>query len=978
MTDVSLHSVATSEVEILDRALKRAEKMPEVVSALALLSKKDQETLGEQLYGIRDEMLRRVAPERNRLQSIELDLRENEWTARQLFPSIVAGDEDLAISADRFHTGCSEIITQAREAGVDVPPSWLLTMKPFQQLARETSGAPKRPHDAGGEPSLRTLATDLRDATLSALSATSILDEDIWADFVEPPGKEGDELTLLHLFKGKLERFYGHYQRFERSVSWREKVIRRYLLLRVRDSDYITLIAELESFSLSLENSLLNDAILPEFRRLLNERLTGRNVTRIRVRDAPGLRDPKPEIPTSTHAIRRVQELIRNNMNGMSIGIAGPRGSGKTTLIEGLCTGRVSSGDEEVRRELLGVKVSAPVAYDSREFILHLFAEVCRKTLELKRVPDEKDEQEVGDEPRAALYVICGGFVGGILLVAGIVLTARSIRAEIASNSAIVLASGLTIFAAAVFVILRRQTRRHRRRRISKLRARASSVSLRFEGRLLNADVLVVTLSGVLVSFMQLAAPRQPDKYLGGCVLLALSALPLGIARAFHPQPEDIPSMRIPLENSKSPSWLNACLLWGSTLLFSVGAVMVTLAILGSSISLATIMGYGLALLGWGVLWIIVGHSGPTSGVLLHDMVFEDRLGIQARACLDAIDFQRTFSMERSAIVRLAGTAKLPVGFESQLKSGMSWSKQRQSYPALVDRFNEYIEDLGSEYHVIIGIDELDKLGSVATAENFLNDIKGIFGIRGCYFLVSVSEDAAASFHRRGVPYRDVFDSCFDDIVIADYLNHESAQELLHEKVTDIPAPFVGLCYTLSGGLARDLIRTARSLVDRAGGGINVSAAAAILCQSEGISKARGIQYELSLISGNAKVADLLSLVADMTRGSTSATEYLEWSEVISGWLTSTNAASIEAERGDGRGPDALNLAAELSAFYHFLATVIEFFGDTLGRIGMQSRAEHEKYVGSLDLLASARQSLSVNPRIAVSRAEGFRNAWRS
>ena len=39
-----------------------------------------------------------------------------------------------------------------------------------------------------------------------------------------------------------------------------------------------------------------------------------------------------------------------------------------------------------------------------------------------------------------------------------------------------------------------------------------------------------------------------------------------------------------------------------------------------------------------------------------------------------------------------------------------------------------------------------------------------LFGIDHCFYLVSVSQDAMSSFERRGIPFRDTFDSALDDI----------------------------------------------------------------------------------------------------------------------------------------------------------------------------------------------------------------------
>jgi hypothetical protein len=83
---------------------------------------------------------------------------------------------------------------------------------------------------------------------------------------------------------------------------------------------------------------------------------------------------------------------------------------------------------------------------------------------------------------------------------------------------------------------------------------------------------------------------------------------------------------------------------------------------------------------------------------------------------------------------------------------------------------------------VRIGIDELDKIDSVHDAGRFLNEIKVLFGIPHCFFLVSLSEDAMSQFERRGLPMRDVFDSSFDDVVRVGPLDASRSVALLRER----------------------------------------------------------------------------------------------------------------------------------------------------------------------------------------------------
>src|SRR5260370_36913284 len=89
-------------------------------------------------------------------------------------------------------------------------------------------------------------------------------------------------------------------------------------------------------------------------------------------------------------------------------------------------------------------------------------------------------------------------------------------------------------------------------------------------------------------------------------------------------------------------------------------------------------------------------------------------------------------------------------------------------------------------------------------------------GSRAVIILFSVSQNAMSSFERRGLPFRDAFDSSFDDVIQLDYLNLESSRRLIARRVMNVPHPFICFCHVMSGGLPRDLIRRCRSLFEKA------------------------------------------------------------------------------------------------------------------------------------------------------------------
>jgi hypothetical protein len=124
---------------------------------------------------------------------------------------------------------------------------------------------------------------------------------------------------------------------------------------------------------------LEGELVLPELRAVINElRETrfGRTFRPDHVSGLKDLSDPKYDVPTG--ATTELTELLTRRLEKGSVGVAGPRGAGKTTLLRVAAEGRLP-WDKEVPP--LGVIVSAPVRYEAREFIPHLFAKLCLRVL---------------------------------------------------------------------------------------------------------------------------------------------------------------------------------------------------------------------------------------------------------------------------------------------------------------------------------------------------------------------------------------------------------------------------------------------------------------------------------------------------------------------------------------------------------------------------------------------------------------------
>jgi len=134
----------------------------------------------------------------------------------------------------------------------------------------------------------------------------------------------------------------------------------------------------------------------------------------------------------------------------------------------------------------------------------------------------------------------------------------------------------------------------------------------------------------------------------------------------------------------------------------------------------------------------------------------------------------------------------------------------------LIAAFTRYLETyrrLGGR-KIVIAIDELDKLATADDAIGAVNSLKDLFHLPNTHFVVSVSEDALVRFVMRGIPFRDVFDSAFDNIFQVEPPSPEDAWKLLAHRTGGFPISAALFCYAWSGGMPRDLIRAARACVD--------------------------------------------------------------------------------------------------------------------------------------------------------------------
>jgi hypothetical protein len=191
-------------------------------------------------------------------------------------------------------------------------------------------------------------------------------------------------------------------------------------------------------------------------------------------------------------------------------------------------------------------------------------------------------------------------------------------------------------------------------------------------------------------------------------------------------------------------------------------------------------------------------------------------ISVETRRHLEQLRYLRTFTTSWSASLTPRSFLALARGYSKER------AEQPVTLPELVDTFRGYSAQVaswqrsaqGGKGRVVIGIDEVDKIRDSERAEAFLNDVKAIFGVPGCLYLVSLSEDAMAGFARRTPSIRGTYDSAFDELVAVEPMTYLHSEQLLVKRLTGVPRPFIALCHVLSGGLPRDLVRVARALID--------------------------------------------------------------------------------------------------------------------------------------------------------------------
>ena len=641
----------------------------------------------------------------------------------------------------------------------------------------------------------------------------------------------------------------------------------------------------------AVDEALVNQKLTSDARGFLDSRKQAVFALDLPADPADGLAEVlNTRFEITTNSRQRVLRLV-DSMRGASIGVAGPRGVGKTTLLWSLH----QSGETDP--DVLSVFTSAPVQYDPRDFLLYLFSSVCDRVMEKQKGVRESSPWRQIEELRDS-----------------------SLRSQLL--------------------------------RMRQFASLATSLGL-----------ILLVASGLLV-VANVSAARS----------------------ASASQPSTADSSTKPIQHATAPA---SGSLAGSTLKKRTGdfdAIMTAL-----DLKPAPFLLWGLILFISGMYLERYGNPrGLMSGRLLKAIPIlvgarQDReqeagdeqerdakldvLGKEARRLQMVIRFQQSYSSGWT------GSLKLPVGIEGGINSALQWAERQQTLPEVVAEYRTFLQRVTQRYHrVILAVDELDKLESDEVAQKFLNGIKAIFGQQGCYYLISVSQNAMSSFERRGLPFRDAFDSSFDDVLQLDYLNLESSRRLIARRVMNVPHPFICFCYVMAGGLPRDLIRQCRALFEKRCAGAGPDVQLHGLCESlvmaDWESKLTAITVEAQKIPLERQTAKFIEVISAVGSRSPDAPM---WSRLEDADRCRQELSQAPEERDDEGVTKArkslLSLHQEVRSYLYFLATVMDVFGPTLNANTWNSYVANNTF----GRLARVRQWMAINHEVAVLGTEALR-----
>jgi hypothetical protein len=736
-----------------------------------------------------------------------------------------------------------------------------------------------------------------------------------------------------------------------------------------------------------LEEVLVEQSLMPRVRLEINRRrremTSHRDARRTRFRqpllpvDSSGLRQRADEkTMVATGAADELSALtLPDPCTRVSVGVAGPRGSGKSTLLASTYD-RWTSG--------VRIFVPAPTSYAPREFLLYLNDE---QTL-TRPVPPGR----LAAVSLLSLVVVpLAGTVAGACLLISAATSAPEARDPLlhALGGALVALAAVPL---AIYLIQRRAWPGN----LPGTAASAGTYLLVFDLLRWRLPDVRRVLASVVVVGAALFVVSEGDRWgitfreaMGGALLIVAALT--SVFWIFGERPVDTtgtPDEPLLLGMlARARRLLTVTALGAGQLVAVVVAVALllpeTLVTVDAALAVGTMLTAG-------------SGTALAVGVRLRRLLQEEARSLdappldacsqQAKVARERIRYQRTQQSGWTSTVKMAAPSWMPFGVDAGITGQTTEAEAPMSVPEIIDGIKALLPVRGP---AVVAIDELDKVESVEKARDFLNEIKGVLEAPGTCFLVSMSEDAIASFERRGLPFRDVFDSAFDEVVPVPYLSPSEARAVLNRRITDVPPPFLALAYCQAGGLPRDLLRAIGRMIKSAesqaqsGGpaeGMPLAEIAREIVHRDLAGKTEAVSAAIRSLGVEPAVSDVLRAINRLDECAPPAPRRGACL-LDDEWLAPVLALEpvlprIEGERDDDLAErrTLLRLTVELVGYFYYCRTLLEFFDvgseESVDRL---IAAVDDPEGRALGKLVRARQNFAVNPFVAWGLVTDFR-----
>jgi hypothetical protein len=753
----------------------------------------------------------------------------------------------------------------------------------------------------------------------------------------------------------------------------------------------------MEALRSQLQRSLLhrlrltiNNRIAERARRARHRRFR----EELRRLDAQGLRDEENKATiVQTRAHRDLTILLDvGRTTRASIGVAGPRGCGKSTLLRRTC--------EEWRGNGLRIFLPAPVSYMPREFLLHLYDKICQEVRRRDPDPRLRNPPITGPAGRTQAVGLLGLVVLPVLVVAvGLALLAADATAAArAPTDARFAGLGGAVLVVAVVPLVLQALQRWALPLLPDEEESSAESAVLIRGSLgwrlpgLRRCLAPTALAGVLLLLSASAlVPFLTIRHTIGIVLLAAAIITAvfwppwpwwrGDTRTETPIVSDSDKAR--LQRVLADARRNVLVTTAAAAQLAIALAGVALLVVPetfASIGLRTVGGATLTAAGLVARAISLAWRGRLDHDRRHAAEKPgDSHTRQAIEDLNRLRYQRSVMSGWTSSVKVTGASWLPFGLDAGMSGSLTEAETPLTMPDIVEGIKRLLPVRGP---AVVAIDELDKLESADKAREFLNEIKGIFETRGTHFLVSMSEDAIASFERRGLPFRDVFDSAFDEVVRVPYLTAQQSRKLLDERIIGLPPPFMALAYCQSAGLPRDLLRATRrmvGLVRNSGTARSLTEVTRTVVHRDLAGKTEAVTTAIKSIPVEPDVSEVLRVLQRLD--SCSPPEPRRGPCLLdASWLAAVEGLTLEIgsagsdDKGDRR--TLARLAVELIGYFYYCRTLLELFDvDTEEKIERLIGAVENDNGRALDILARALQDFSINPFLAWQEVTEFRQS---